>query len=220
MNWALLGIILLLLFVGILLLLFVGISLLLLVGISLLLLVGILLLLRLIAAVKELGTESPQPPAIPDQIAGSAIANFLKIRLAGTPADGSTYVGNPPTSVVWVNNGDEVLVHLTSITTQVVGQNILVSIDLETDQTGRTPLVVVFALGTDDKAGLVVATDEFPRGNEMLATRWGAAVQTAAWSAMLSLANDHASERGLTPRGLAANNGQLQLIAGQTLKIA
>jgi hypothetical protein len=156
---------------------------------------------------------------VPNTVDGPGIAGLLTSRLGGTPADGSPPPGKPPKKVVWVDGGDSVLVHLDSTTTQIVGQTVLVSIDLESDQTGRTPLVVAFALPADDAAGLVVATDEYPRGNGLLASRWGAAVQAAAWSALLSLASDHAAERGLAPRGLAISSGRLHLLAGQPLRI-
>ncbi len=77
------------------------------------------------------------PPGIPDHLDGPAIAGYLTTRLAGTPADGSVAPGPTPGKVVWVDGGDEVLVHLDSTSTQIVGQTVLVSIDLESDQTGR-----------------------------------------------------------------------------------
>jgi hypothetical protein len=181
----------------------------------------VLLLLGRRDSARFLGSgNSKPPPAVPDQIQGPQLAGFLQSHLAGTPSDGSTFTGSPPASVVWVDAGDEVLVHLDSIKTQIAGQSVVVSIDLETDQTGPSPIVVVFALGTDDTGGLIAATDEYPRGDGALVARWGAAVQAAAWSAMLSLAGAHAAERGLSPRGLAVVGGQLSLIAGQALKVA
>ena len=159
------------------------------------------------------------PPGIPDRLDGPAIAGYLTARLAGTPADGSAPSGATPGQVVWVDGGDEVLVHLDSTSTQIIGQSVLVSIDLESDQTGRTPLIVAFSLPPGEEAGLVAATDEYPRGNGLLASRWGPAVQAAAWSAMLTLASDHASERGLAARGLTVTGGQLHLVAGQPLTI-
>lgn len=141
----------------------------------------------------------------------------------GTPADGSAPSGGvTPASVIWVDQGDEVLVHLDSVTARFVNDTVLVSIDLESDQTGRTPMIVAFALGKDSSAGatLLAATDEFPRGNALLAARWGTAVRNAAWSAFLLLATDHATERGLAPNGLALAGGQLQLTAGPALKAA
>jgi hypothetical protein len=178
---------------------------------------------RLERAAGGTGTGEKPPVAIPDRLDGPAIAGYLTARLAGTPADGSAAPGSTlstaPAQVVWVDGGDEVLVHLDSTSTQIVDQTVLVSIDLESDQTGRTPLVVAFALPPTQEAGLVVATDEYPRGNGLLASRWGRAVQAAAWSAMLTLAADHASERGMAPLGLAVTGGQLHLVAGQSLTI-
>ena len=185
--------------------------------VALALVLVLLYLVRRLA--RKVGTGTGPPTTIPDYLDGPAIAGYLTARLAGTPADGSAASGATPAEVVWVDGGDEVLVHLDGTSTQIVGQTVLVSIDLECDQTGRTPLVVAFALPSTQEAGLVIATDEYPRGNGLLASRWGPAVQAAAWSAMLTLANDHASERGLAPLGLAVTNGRLHLVAGQPLTI-
>jgi hypothetical protein len=67
---------------------------------------------------------------------------------------------------------------------------------------------------------LLAATDEYPRGNALLAARWGAAVRNAAWSAFLQLASDHASQRGLAPGGLALVSGQLRLTAATAVTVA
>lgn len=156
---------------------------------------------------------------VPSKIAGADIASHLRTRLIGTPADGSAVTGSKPTSVVWVDAGDEVLVHMESLTTQITGQCVLVSIDLETDQTGRTPLVVAFSLGHDDKGALIAATDEFPRGNGLLAARWGVQVQQAAWNALLQLVSDHSTQQGASPAGLTIQKGVLKLHTGAPLKI-
>jgi hypothetical protein len=177
-------------------------------------------LARIVGTGTEPGTSTGSQPQIPDQLDGSAIAGYLIPRLAGTPADGSASTDAVPAKVVWVDGGDEVLVHLDSMSTMITGQTVMVSLDLEADQTGRTPLVVAFALPSSEEAGLVAATDEYPRGNGLLASRWGPVVQAAAWSAMLSLASDHASQRGLAPRGLALGGGQLHLVAGQPLTMS
>jgi hypothetical protein len=162
------------------------------------------------------------PPAIPDVLSAGDVATLLAPRLAGTPADGSAPSGVAPTSVVWVDQGDEVLVHLDSITVRYVGEILLLSMDLECDQTGRTPLVVPFALGATSTAGatLVAATEEFPRGNALLAARWGQPVRDAAWTALLQLASDHATERGVAPQGMTLESGQLRLAAGPALTLA
>jgi hypothetical protein len=120
--------------------------------------------------------------------------------------------------VIWVDRGDEVLVHLDSISIRISVGVLLVSVDLETDQTGRTPLVVTLALGVPgDPAGLVAVTDELPRGNGLLAARWGQTLQQAVWASLLQVAGDHAAERGLHPLGITASESFITLLAGPAL---
>ena len=140
--------------------------------------------------------------------------------MSGTPADGSTPPSSAPAKVVWVQKGDEVLVHLDSMQIRIADNTLLVSIDLETDQSGRTPLVVPFALGTSgDLAGLIAVTDDIPRGNGLLAARWGKAVQSAAWSSLLALARDHATERDAAPHSITLAGGQLHLHAAPPIRL-
>jgi hypothetical protein len=95
---------------------------------------------------------------------------------------------------------------------------VLVSVDLETDQTGRTPLVCSFAVSSaGELGGLVATTDDLPRGLGTLASAWGQQLQTAVWSTLMGLVNDHASERSLTPRAISASAGTLSLHAGAAL---
>jgi hypothetical protein len=148
----------------------------------------------------------------------------MSSRLAGRPADGSRSIapgraGSPANVVVWVDAGDEVLVHLDSVAVRMVGQTLLVSVDLETDQTGRTPLVVSLALGAGkDAAGLVAVTDELPHGNGLLAARWGPHLQAAVWACILGMAQDFSAQLSSVPRGLTIANGVLNLEAGSPLQ--
>jgi hypothetical protein len=147
----------------------------------------------------------------------------ISMRLMGTSANGAPVVaapggGAPPSKVIWVDHGNEVLVHLDSAAVQILDRVVLVSVDLETDQTGRTPLVCSFAVGgPGELGGLIAATDDLPRGLGSLASCWGPQLQSAVWSSLMGLASDHAAERNLTPRGLAASPGTLHLAAGQAL---
>jgi hypothetical protein len=168
--------------------------------------------------------EPPPPPpppyTIPDNFGEGALVSALVPRLAGTPSDGSRPASSAPPDdgVVWVDAGDEVLVHLSAAQVRILDGTLLVSIDLETDQTGRTPLTVALALGSaTDPAGLVAVTDEFPRGNGQLAARWGPSIQAAVWSSLLGLSKDHAAERSKAPRGISAAPGLLSLHADAPL---
>jgi hypothetical protein len=167
----------------------------------------------------------PPPYKIPDTFGESDLPAALNVRLIGTPANGvpspAAAPAATPSSVIWVNGCDEVLVHLDSTQIRILDGMLLVSIDLETDQTGRTPLVCAYALGTgSDSAGLVATTDEFPRGDGRLAACWGQRLQQAVWSSILSLANDHATERRLAPRGVFATAGALKLQAGAPISVS
>jgi len=195
-----------------------------------LLLLAVLLLLVLWPYLAR--RPAPVPPAppsgplpkIPDHFDEATLSTTLGARLAGTPADGSlapSGSATPPGKVIWVDGGDEVVVHLDSTQVRLLDRALLVSVDLETDQTGRTPLVVAFALGNaGDPAGLVATTDELPRGNGLLAARWGRALQAAVWSMLLGLSQDHALERGKAPQGFSVSPGRLSFNAGAPLHAA
>ncbi|MBV9083590.1 MAG: hypothetical protein JOZ62_13000 [Acidobacteriaceae bacterium] len=158
--------------------------------------------------------EPCPPPKIPDQFDAPALSAALQLRLRGTTADGSAASTTTGNQVIWVDSGGEVLVHLDSIQARILENLLLISIDLESDETGRTPLIVSFALGNAaDPAGLVAATDEYPRGDGRLAAHWGESIQAALWSTLLSLAQEHATERGKTPVGISATSGSLRLQA-------
>ena len=150
-----------------------------------------------------------------DQADAARLAAQLRGRLIGPPSDGSA-AAQPATvkQVVWVDAGDEVLVHLDSIKVRLLDRAIVVSIDLEADQTGRAPLIVTFSLGgARDQAGLVATTDEIPHGNPLLAARWGRVVQSALWAALMGLASDHAAERGQEPQAIQVKPGTIQFKA-------
>jgi hypothetical protein len=168
------------------------------------------------------GTPAPSPQGpplkIPDTLDEPALSSTLAQRLAGSPADGTTSGQDSAPEVIWVESGDEVLVHLDSTQVRMLDGALLVSVDLETDQTGRSPLVVILALGASgDPAGLMAVTDDLPRGNGVLAARWGQVFQTAVWASLLGLASDHASERGSSPMGIAVAPGALSLRVGPPL---
>jgi len=192
-------------------------------GLLLILLLALLLLRR-----KHRIGPPPLPPPpdgtykIPDNFGEADLPAALTTRLMGTPANGVPANTAPATasSVIWVNGSNEVLVHLDSTQVRILDGMLLVSVDLETDQTGRTPLICSFALSTAaDPAALLATTDEYPQGDGLLAACWGQQLQQAVWSSILSLANDHADERSLAPRGLVASAGKLSLSAGAPIAL-
>jgi hypothetical protein len=155
-----------------------------------------------------------------DRLGEVDLAADIGRRLTGTPADGSRVspTAASPVKVVWADAGDEVLVHLDSTRTRIGDRMLHVSVDLECDQTGRSPLICAFALGNaEDPLGLLAVTDELPRGHGLLASRWGEIFQNAIWGALLGLVGDYAAERKLAPIGISASPEGLSLHAGEAL---
>jgi hypothetical protein len=156
---------------------------------------------------------------IADSFTPVQLAAWIRSRLLAGVATGqpalSTAASRPPQRVVWVEHGDEVVVHADSVKVAIHGGALLVSVELECDQTGREPLIVALSLGgVDDGAGLIAMTDELPRGDGVLAARWGAALQHAVWGALVELARSHAAERETFARGFALTGEALHLVAG------
>jgi hypothetical protein len=151
-----------------------------------------------------------------DRLNESTLAAAVAARLGGSvAANGDSAPAATQKAVIWVDRGDEVLIHLDSVRVKIADRLLLMSVDLETDQTGRTALVTAFALGDDkDPAGLVAATDDLPRGNGMLASRWGRIMQEALWACVLGIATDHAQLTRGTATGLSATSGSLQIHIG------
>lgn len=151
-------------------------------------------------------------PKIPDQFNDTTLAAAIAQRLANGNAAALQLK-----AVVWVDRGDEVLVHLDNLRAKTADRLLLLSVDLETIQTGRTPLVCVFAVGNDkDPAGLVAVTDELPRGNGVLAARWGKILQEALWTSLLAISADHAAAAKATAIGISVTAGSLALHTSTT----
>lgn len=158
-------------------------------------------------------TPVPEAPGreVPDAVAPERLAPLLTPRLVGDTLDGTPAPSAP--AVVWVDGGDEVVVHLDSLAVAVDDGVLLVRLDLETDETGRATLVVAFAVGEDEDGGVLLTTEDRPRGPDVLVARWGDAVIEAAHAAVLDLAATHAAERGGAPRALYAKGGALRFVA-------
>ena len=144
---------------------------------------------------------------VPGQFDDTSLAMAISTRLG---------VGNAAAilqkQVVWTSRGDEVLLHLDSVRVKTAERLLFVSVDLETDQTGRTPLVCAFAVGNDkDPAGLIAVTDDLPRGNGVLAARWGKTLQEAVWATVLSISTDHAASASATAIGISVTPGSLRV---------
>lgn len=128
---------------------------------------------------------------------------------------GQREVARPPDggarTMLWDDLGDQALVHLDSVVVRFVKRFAFVSVDFETEQTGRAALIVTFAFGsTQDGAGLYATTDQLPRGHALLAARWGELLQQTVWAALIDLSRRHATERGKVPLWMHVLDGHLR----------
>jgi hypothetical protein len=157
------------------------------------------------------------------QIEERSLAAALARHLVGAPAAvGSDAPGRDgdaaPARVVWVDEGDEALVHLDATAVRLVDAAVLVQVELETDQTGRAPLVVALAVGGADDMDLLATTEARARGPEALVSRWGRISQDAVWASLLAMADERTPERGLAAVGIGVMDGTLAIAYGAPLR--
>ncbi|MCD6015389.1 MAG: hypothetical protein K0R41_17 [Geminicoccaceae bacterium] len=148
----------------------------------------------------------PGPPVPPGELAPPASLAAEVLQELVPLAVGAT--GKP--RVVWQAAGSEVLVDLDA--TRVVMREglVLVSLVLETEQTGRADVIVPFAVGSAERpAGMVVQTERKPRGPTVLVDRWGEAIIAVAWQALLDIADATARTAGRDATGKALRAGAL-----------
>lgn len=158
---------------------------------------------------------------IPEHLDQAALARVLARRLGDPSLPFNTTVNRAEPPVVWSDGGDEVLVHPASVRCLIRKDLLLVSVDLECDQTGRQTLVVPLAVGrARDQAGLVAVTDELPRGHDLLAGRWGVILQDAVWNALLDIAKTYATRLKKIPFAFSAGDGVLALRAAPATELA
>ncbi|HSS49413.1 MAG TPA: hypothetical protein VLX28_10735 [Thermoanaerobaculia bacterium] len=96
---------------------------------------------------------------------------------------------NPASAVVAWQDGDaEVLVYVGSLALRLTQGWLVVSVDLESKETGRGTLRVPFFLGRAERgAGLHASCGQDPGNHPALAGRWGGVLQTAIWNGVLDV---------------------------------
>jgi len=150
---------------------------------------------------------------VADTLGESSAVALIQQALAGNKPLPDSPVG-ATRMLLWDDLGDQALVHVDSVVVRFVKRFAFVSVDLETEQTGRAALIVALAFGsTQDGAGLYATTDQLPRGHPLLAARWGELLQHTVWSAFIDLARQHASERGKAPFTMHVLDGHLRFTA-------
>lgn len=141
---------------------------------------------------------SPAPRRSPRTLSARTLTTALRRQLGE---------GDPV--VLWEQNGSRVLVHAAELKATIHDAGIVVTVPLESDETGRGDVQVALALarGGDAYDTFAVAPPR-PVGDPVLAARWGETVQNAVYAALLQVADARA---GGPSRGVRVRGGALEV---------
>jgi hypothetical protein len=156
---------------------------------------------------------APKPGGVSEPVAVDAkdVGRLLQAALAADDADG----------VVLLVDGDSELLVDPGRSRVRVGEGIvLVVLAVECDQTGPAEVTVPFAVGSDGgAAGMVMATEQVPRGPAIVTARWSEALVAMAWEALVAVTAGVSRHAGtdldvapLIPGALLAAPGSITLV--------
>ncbi len=123
-------------------------------------------------------------------------------------------------TVLWRDGESDLLIFPGGMETRLAEGIVALSLPVFCDQTEGVLIHVSFFVGTESRpAGLVVATEERPRGPAAVVDVWGERVVALAWRVLLGLATQVAAESGrdedgapLLPVALSANVDGLSVL--------
>ena len=156
---------------------------------------------------------APEPGGVSEPVAVDAkdVGRLLQAALAAGDGDG----------VVLLAEGDsELLVDPGRSRVRVGEGMVLVVLAVECDQTGPAEVTVPFAVGSDGAtAGMVMATEQVPRGPAIVTGRWGEALVAMAWEALVAVMAGLSRHAGtdldaapLIPGALVAATGSITVV--------
>jgi hypothetical protein len=124
----------------------------------------------------------PKPGGLADPVAVGTDDLERLVRAALSTADADDGV------ILLADGESELIVDPARTRTLTAEGVVLVVLGVECDQTGPVEVTVPFAAGTENATtGMVLATEQVPRGPEILIRRWGPALVALAWEALLSV---------------------------------
>jgi hypothetical protein len=129
--------------------------------------------------------------------------------------------GNQQGLLMWIKDDSELLVNAGKVRVDLDDGLVIVTIPVSCDQTGDVSIEVPFAVGGKNRpAGMVVATEESPRGPAQIVELWGESLTAFAWRILLAVTTKVASNHGvdqdresLIPAALTASRDGLRLVA-------
>src|SRR5262245_8704400 len=133
------------------------------------------------------GTVGPELPFKADEVSRLAVAIAVD---GGAPA------------VVWSKDGSELLVFAGKVRVQLASGLVLVTIPVQCAEAGSAMIQVPFAVGDERRpAGLLVATEERPRGPAAVVDLWGDALIAFAWKILMGVATQASAASGADESG-------------------
>ena len=140
----------------------------------------------------------PLPVSSTDLPALARAALRAASALPPAPATGKA----PVTGVTWVDGDRELYVAVDQVDVKLAPGAVAVTIPVRCDQTGETSVDVSFAVGLPDRPlGLVVATEDRPRGPAVVVDVWGEALIALAWQCLLDVASGVSAASGSDSAG-------------------
>lgn len=141
---------------------------------------------------------APLPVSSTDLPALARAAIRAASGLPPAPAGGTVPVGG----VTWVDGDRELYVAVEQVDVRLAPGAVAVTIPVRCDQTGATEVDISFAVGLPDRPlGLVVATEDRPRGPAAVVDVWGDALIALAWQCLLDVASGVSAASGSDSAG-------------------
>ena len=112
----------------------------------------------------------------------------LDLSLAQAPEQIAAQLGGPDAKVpvLWRDADSELLVFPAETRVRLAKGFVLVELTVASDQSGRDTLVFPFRVGSSPNEAVATAvTETVPRGNAIVAARWGATATRIVWHAVL-----------------------------------
>jgi hypothetical protein len=104
--------------------------------------------------------------------------------------------------LVWTKDDSELLVQADHVRVQLDDGLVLVTIPVSCDQFPSVEVQVPFAVGgKETPAGVLVATEEHPRGPDLIVDIWGEALTAFAWQTFLTILTKVAAQAGVDADG-------------------
>jgi hypothetical protein len=157
---------------------------------------------------------APEPGGVSEPVAVKAKDLDRLLRAALSPEDADE-------EVVLLTDGDSQLLVDPARSRALIGEGmVLVVLGVDCDQTGPAEVVVPFAVGSEGAtAGMIMATEQVPRGPAEVTGRWGEALVAVAWEALVGVTAGVSRHVGtdldaapLIPGALVATSGSITVV--------